>query len=103
MGQSSNDIFPSAMHIATVIKTNQILFPALEELEAELWKKANDWASIVKIGRTHTQDAVPITLGQEFSGYAQQVKNGIQRIKNKMEEVSQLAQGETAVGTGINC
>lgn len=102
MGQSTNDAFPTAMHMATVIQTNQLLLPALEELYNMLMEKSEAFKDIIKIGRTHTQDAVPLTLGQEFSGYAQQVKYGIERIKRKMDEISELAQGGTAVGTGLN-
>ena len=101
-GQSSNDTFPTAMHIATVIATNKKLLPALEKFHKILAQKASDWSKIVKIGRTHLQDATPITLGQEFSAYAFQIKSSIKRIKNSLEDVHYLAQGGTAVGTGIN-
>ncbi len=103
MGQSSNDVFPTAMHIATVLQVQKKLIPALNKIYKSLKNKANDWQSIVKIGRTHLQDATPITLGQEFSGYAQQMKYGLQRVEKSLENVYFLAQGGTAVGTGINC
>ncbi len=102
MGQSSNDTFPSAMHIAAMEQVYHELIPALENLHDALDKKANEYAKIVKIGRTHLQDATPITLGQEFSGYAKQVEYGIERIKSCLPRLKQLAQGGTAVGTGIN-
>lgn len=103
MGQSSNDSFPTAMHIATAIETNSTLIPSLRNLHAELIKKVNAWNNIVKIGRTHLQDATPLTLGQEFSGYAMQIQLGIERVSNALVNVYKLAQGGTAVGTGINC
>ena len=103
MAQSSNDSFPTAMHIAVATEANTKLIPALEKLYASLDKKAKEWNSIVKIGRTHLQDATPITLGQEFSGYSMQVHNGIDRVKDALKRVYFLAQGGTAVGTGINC
>ena len=103
MAQSSNDSFPTAMHIATALEANNKLIPALEKLHASLDNKAYIWREIVKIGRTHLQDATPMTLGQEFSGYAMQVHNGIQRVKDALKRVYFLAQGGTAVGTGINC
>ncbi len=102
MGQSSNDTFPSAMHIAAGEQVHHELIPALEHLHAALGKKAKDYASIVKIGRTHLQDATPLTLGQEFSGYAKQIEFGIARVKACLPRLMQLAQGGTAVGTGIN-
>ena len=102
MSQSSNDTFPTAMHIATVIEVNERLLPALETVASALEKKAEEFKDIIKIGRTHTQDATPMTLGQEFSGYAHQVRQGIKRVKAKIPEISELAQGGTAVGTGIN-
>lgn len=102
MSQSSNDTFPTAMYIATVCGIKQKLLPAIESMYAELDKKAQQWDDIVKIGRTHMQDAVPLTLGQEFSGYAALLNKNITRIKNSLEEVYQLALGGTAVGTGIN-
>ena len=103
MGQSSNDVFPTAMYIATIISANEKLIPALQKIHKSLVKKAKEWKSIVKIGRTHLQDATPLTLGQEFSGYAQQIEFNIERVKRSLENVCFLAQGGTAVGTGINC
>lgn len=103
MGQSSNDSFPTAMHIATVITTYEKLVPALSRLHQSLNAKAKAWSKIVKIGRTHLQDATPITLGQEFSGYAAQIKYSLTRIGQSLAGVHYLAQGGTAVGTGINC
>ena len=102
MSQSSNDSFPSAMHIAAAMRISQHLIPALLRLQAALDKKTKEFAKIVKIGRTHTMDATPITLGQEFSGYAAQVKSAIARLKVAMRELYPLAQGGTAVGTGLN-
>ena len=102
MGQSSNDCFPTAMHIAAVERIHHSLLPALEHLRASLAAKAKDWKSIVKIGRTHLQDATPLTLGQEFGGYAAQIGNGIQRVKATLPRLYRLAQGGTAVGTGLN-
>lgn len=100
--QSSNDAFPTAMHIAAALEVRDRLLPGLAELEASLEAKSQEFADIIKIGRTHTQDATPITLGQEFSGYVAQVKLGIKRVKSSLEDVMYLAQGGTAVGTGIN-
>ena len=100
--QSSNDTFPTAMHIAAAEEITHRLVPALEHLHAALAKHAADFEDIIKIGRTHLQDATPLTLGQEFSGYAAQVKNGIRRVKDTLPALYQLAQGGTAVGTGIN-
>ncbi|KAF0852386.1 mitochondrial fumarase [Andalucia godoyi] len=100
--QSSNDTFPTAMSIAVGIETTQTLLPALEKLQAALDAKAKLWVDIIKIGRTHTQDATPMTLGQEFSGYAQQVAYGILRVKQSISRVCELAIGGTAVGTGLN-
>ena len=102
MGQSSNDTFPTAMHIAAASETIEELIPALAHLHGALDAKATAFADIVKIGRTHLQDATPLTLGQEFSGYAKQVEYGIERLKNALPRVLELAQGGTAVGTGIN-
>jgi len=102
MAQSTNDTFPTAMHIAVAVHTNKRLLPALIKLEKSLNKKVKQFKDIVKIGRTHLQDATPLTLGQEFSGYEAQVKNSIDRIKKALNEVYYLAQGGTAVGTGIN-
>lgn len=102
MGQSSNDSYPTAMHIAAGIEINQTLLPALESFYSSLKEKADDFKDIVKIGRTHLQDATPLTLGQEFSGYTEQVNKGIKRIKNVLPNIYELAQGGTAVGTGLN-
>ncbi|WP_445681634.1 class II fumarate hydratase [Radicibacter daui] len=102
MGQSSNDTFPTAMHIAAVEQIHHELIPALEHLQAALEAKSAEFSDIVKIGRTHLQDATPLTLGQEFSGYATQVKYGITRIRATLPHLYQLAQGGTAVGTGLN-
>ncbi|MEO3386418.1 class II fumarate hydratase [Mesorhizobium sp. CAU 1741] len=102
MSQSSNDTYPTAMHIACAEEIVHRLLPALKHLHAALDAKAKGWEHIIKIGRTHTQDATPLTLGQEFSGYAQQVKNGIARVESTLEGLMQLAQGGTAVGTGLN-
>lgn len=103
MGQSSNDTFPTVMHIAAGEQIHHALVPALEELHAALDSKAKEFESIVKNGRTHLQDATPLTLGQEFSGYAKQIEYGIARIQTTLPRVMELAQGGTAVGTGINC
>jgi len=102
MSQSSNDSFPTAMHIAAVERTVADLIPALSELRVALHKKEKAFAGIVKIGRTHTQDATPLTLGQEFSGYAAQVESGIARLLVAVKDLYPLAQGGTAVGTGLN-
>jgi fumarate hydratase class II len=102
MSQSSNDTFPTAMHIAAAEEIVHRLIPALQKLRNALNDKAQAWKAIVKIGRTHTQDATPLTLGQEFSGYTQQVENGIERIEQTLPKLMQLAQGGTAVGTGLN-
>ena len=102
MSQSSNDAFPTAMHIAAATRIVGDLVPALELLLRALRKKEKAFAGIVKIGRTHTQDATPLTLGQEFSGYAAQVENGIKRLRIAVNDLYPLAQGGTAVGTGLN-
>lgn len=102
MGQSSNDSFPTAMHIAAVMEFENALIPALAHFGAALDKKAKQFAKIVKIGRTHLQDAVPVTLGQEFSGYATQLQFAQQRAKEALKRLYPLAQGGTAVGTGLN-
>jgi len=102
MSQSSNDTYPTAMHIACAEEIHHRLLPALKHLLAALEAKVKAWADIIKIGRTHTQDATPITLGQEFSGYAAQVSNGIARIEQTLPKLMELAQGGTAVGTGLN-
>ncbi len=100
--QSTNDVFPTAMHIAIAIETRSKLLPALETLNRDLKNKTKEFKKIIKIGRTHLQDATPLTLGQEFSGYQTQVEDSIIRIKNCLNEIYFLAQGGTAVGTGIN-
>ena len=100
--QSTNDVFPSAMHIAIAIKTRDKLLPSLKLLEKELGKKVKEFNKIVKLGRTHLQDATPLTLGQEFSGYQFQLKESIKRIEIALKEIYYLAQGGTAVGTGLN-
>ncbi|MGI8526740.1 MAG: class II fumarate hydratase [Pseudolabrys sp.] len=102
MSQSSNDSFPIAMHIAAAMEIAVLLNPALAHLQDALQKKAKQFARIVKIGRTHTMDATPLTLGQEFSGYAAQVQSSIHRIRLGLKELYPLAQGGTAVGTGLN-
>jgi fumarate hydratase class II len=102
MSQSSNDTYPTAMHIAAAEEVSGRLLPSLRALHAALDEKAKAWTHIIKIGRTHTQDATPLTLGQEFSGYAQQVENGIARIEMTLPMLMELAQGGTAVGTGLN-
>jgi len=102
MSQSSNDCFPTAMHIAAAEEIAHLLDPALAHLQGALQKKSRAFARIVKIGRTHTQDATPLTLGQEFSGYASQVKSGIERNLLALKQLYALAQGGTAVGTGLN-
>ncbi|KAM9985334.1 hypothetical protein ACTFIZ_008855 [Dictyostelium cf. discoideum] len=100
--QSSNDTFPTCMHIAAAISINEKLIPALEMLLAAMRTKQNEFSHIIKIGRTHLQDATPLTLGQEFSGYCTQIEYGIQRIKDTLPRLYNLAQGGTAVGTGLN-
>jgi fumarate hydratase, class II len=103
MGQSSNDTFPTAMHVAIAMQARDVLLPGLHKLHAALGKaKSEEFADIIKIGRTHTQDATPLTLGQEFGGYAHQVKMGIERVKMCLPHIYELAQGGTAVGTGLN-
>jgi fumarate hydratase class II len=102
MSQSSNDTFPTAMHIACAEQVSKDLLPALQHLHDALKAKATEWKKIIKIGRTHTQDATPLTLGQEFGGYAKQIENGIARIESSLPLLMQLAQGGTAVGTGLN-
>jgi len=102
MSQSSNDTYPTAMHIAAAEEIHHRLLPALKKLQGALADKAMEWAGIIKVGRTHTQDATPLTLGQEFSGYAQQIANGITRVEATLPGLMQLAQGGTAVGTGLN-
>ena len=100
--QSTNDVFPTAMHMAIAIRANNKLLPSLKLLNSELAKKVKQFKKIVKVGRTHLQDATPITLGQEFSGYHSQLDNSIKRIEKALEEIYFLAQGGTAVGTGLN-
>ena len=101
MSQSSNDTFPTAMHIACAEEVVHRLIPALNKLYGALFDKSRAWKDIIKIGRTHTQDATPLTLGQEFSGYAKQIENGIKRIELTLPALMELAQGGTAVGTGL--
>jgi len=100
--QSTNDVFPTAMHVAIAMKTKNKLLPSLKLLEKELEKKVKQFSKIIKLGRTHLQDATPITLGQEFSGYHSQLKKCIERIDRALKEIYYLAQGGTAVGTGLN-
>ncbi|KAF1916998.1 L-Aspartase-like protein [Ampelomyces quisqualis] len=102
MSASSNDTFPTVMHIAAVLDFEESLLPALKSLRDALKKKSDQWENLIKIGRTHLQDATPLTLGQEFSGYVQQLDFGIQRIQSCLPRLKMLAQGGTAVGTGIN-
>ncbi|QPH54978.1 class II fumarate hydratase [Pontivivens ytuae] len=102
MSQSSNDTFPTAMHIAAARTAVDVLLPGLETLHRALADKAEAFSDIIKIGRTHTQDATPLTLGQEFGGYAYQVEQGIRRVKHALDNIYPLAQGGTAVGTGLN-
>src|SRR5207237_4991104 len=102
MSQSSNDVFPTAMRIAAVTEIEHRLLPALAHLHGALAAKSKEFDRIVKIGRTHLQDAVPLTLGQEFSGYAAQVESAIARIETAARDLLPLAQGGTAVGTGLN-
>ena len=102
MGQSSNDTFPTAMHVAIGMMARDTLLPGLRKLHAALVTKSEEFKDIIKIGRTHTQDATPLTLGQEFGGYAHQVKKGIERVEACLPDIYELAQGGTAVGTGLN-
>ena len=102
LSQSSNDVFPTAMHIATVEQLYYFLIPSLEHLHRALFTKSQEWNGIIKIGRTHLQDATPLTLGQEFSGYDTQVKLGIDRVNDSLKRLYPLAQGGTSVGTGLN-
>ncbi|MCI5039808.1 class II fumarate hydratase [Donghicola eburneus] len=102
MGQSSNDTFPTAMHVAIGMHTRDVLLPGLRKLHAALAAKSEEFKDIIKIGRTHTQDATPLTLGQEFGGYAHQVAQGIKRVEACLPDIYELAQGGTAVGTGLN-
>ena len=102
MSQSSNDTFPSAMHIAAALGVTERLVPAVQELHDALHAKAEEWKDIVKIGRTHMQDATPLTLGQEFSGYAAMLDDDLERLTDSLKGVYRLALGGTAVGTGLN-
>jgi len=102
MGQSSNDSFPTAMHIAAIIELDSHLIPALENLNQVISSKSREWKDVVKIGRTHLEDAVPLTVGQEWSGYETQIADALERIKNSRAELYKLAAGGTAVGTGLN-
>ena len=102
MGQSSNDTFPTAMHVATAMTVNNLLLPSLKKLHTALKKKMEEFGEIIKIGRTHTQDATPLKLSQEFSGYCHQVDMAIQRVELSLSGIYELAQGGTAVGTGLN-
>src|SRR5512132_1319055 len=102
MGQSSNDVFPSAVHLAALHELTTDLLPALEQLAASLGRKAEEFADVVKSGRTHWMDAVPVTLGQEFAGYAAQVREGRARIESTLERLGKIPLGGTAVGTGLN-
>ena len=102
MGQSSNDTFPTAMHVAIGMMARDVLIPGLTKLAEALEAKSLEFKDIIKIGRTHTQDATPLTLGQEFGGYAHQVRMGIERVKLCLPQIYELAQGGTAVGTGLN-
>lgn len=102
MSQSSNDTFPTVMHISAVLAITQHLIPSLQALHKAIADKSKEFEHIIKIGRTHLQDATPLTLGQEFSGYAQQLENGIERVKATLPHLRYLAQGGTAVGTGLN-
>src|SRR4051794_713574 len=102
MGQSSNDVFPSAVHLAALDEATNSLLPALEQLEASFATKAAAFEDIVKSGRTHLMDAVPVTLGQEFAGYAAQIRLGAKRVRNALPQVAQIPLGGTATGTGLN-
>src|SRR3954447_6001153 len=101
-GQSSNDVFPTAVHLAALDQLTNDLLPALDGLAASLEAKATEFADVVKSGRTHWMDAVPVTLGQEFGGYAAQVRQGIERVRTTLPRVGQIPLGGTAVGTGLN-
>ena len=102
MSQSSNDTFPTAMHIATVLAFDRHLMPAVSALRDAIWSRAREWVDVVKIGRTHLQDATPLTVGQEWSGYAAQLDDALALIVRSMDGLDQLAIGGTAVGTGLN-
>src|SRR6185369_14839729 len=101
-GQSSNDVFPTGMHVAAVVAIRSRLVPSLESLHATLAAKAAEFDDVVKIGRTHLQDATPLTLGQEFSGYAAQLEHALRHVEASLPHLSELALGGTAVGTGLN-
>jgi fumarate hydratase, class II len=101
-GQSSNDVIPTAIHLAALISIKEDLIPALEKLQGALEEKAKEFDDVVKVGRTHLQDATPIRLGQEFKGYAGQIERGIKRVKKASEDLTEVALGGTAVGTGVN-
>src|SRR3954447_22844304 len=102
MGQSSNDVFPSAVHLAALAESRDELLPALEKLQSSLEAKADEFKDVVKSGRTHLMDAVPVTLGQEFGGYAAQIRVGGERVQNALPHVAQIPLGGTATGTGLN-
>ena len=102
MSQSSNDTFPTAMHISAVEQLHHALLPALQKIAGALEARARDWSGIIKNGRTHLQDATPVTLGQEFSGFGAQMRLGIARVEAALPRLTPLAQGGTAVGTGVN-
>src|SRR3954469_19558334 len=102
MGQSSNDVFPSAVHLAALAQSQDELLPALEKLASSLGAKADEFADVVKAGRTHLMDAVPVTLGQEFGGYAAQIRLGADRVRSALPRVAQIPLGGTAIGTGLN-
>src|ERR671910_330846 len=102
MGQSSNDVFPSAVHLAALAESQDRLIPALEKLADALAAKADEFADVVKAGRTHLMDAVPVTLGQEFGGYAAQARLGAERVRGALPHVAQIPLGGTATGTGLN-
>src|SRR5439155_16336322 len=102
MGQSSNDVFPSAVHLAALDEITNDLLPALDRIAQSLETKANEFDDVVKSGRTHWMDAVPVTLGQEFAGYAAQVRQGIERLRDALPRLGQIPLGGTATGTGLN-
>ncbi len=102
MGQSSNDVFPTAIHLSALVSIKEDLMPALERLRAALEEKSREFDDVVKVGRTHLQDATPIRLGQEFKGYAGQIARGIERVRKTQEDLTEVALGGTAVGTGVN-
>src|SRR3954464_11787276 len=102
LGQSSNDVFPSAVHLAALSESQDALLPALKKLQSSFESKAGEFKDIVKAGRTHLMDAVPVTLGQEFGGYAAQIRVGGERVQNALPHVAQIPLGGTATGTGLN-